>query len=150
MVKKKKGSVVTKKGKVENWNIGFTKGDWFNPLVQDQKLEGVFLKTFQTDSKFKNTRENSAAFGKKAKVNYEFARDGKNPFCIGETSGPLQALFDSLSPGDRLKFTFKHLKREDGEVCPKTVKTFDQLKKWKGSAKAWPVWGNEATVIRAK
>ena len=63
-VEKKKGPVVIKKGKVENWNIGFTKGDWFNPLVQDQNLEGVFLKTFQTDSKYKNTRENSVAFGK--------------------------------------------------------------------------------------
>src|SRR4029077_2921340 len=103
MVKKKKGQVVSIKGGVEHWNVGFTKGDWFNPLVQNQTVEGVLTKVFQTDSKYRNKREDSQAYGKKSKVNYEFMRDGdKPPLCFGETSGSLQAMIDSLNIGDRI------------------------------------------------
>lgn len=154
MGKEKKNQVkpiVNKKGGEELWNIGFTKGDWFDPLKQNQTIEGVFTRTFRSESKFKNTRENSEAYGKKEKVNYEFQRDkGQVPICIGETSGPLQSLFDSLNPGDWIQIKYLHLKREDGEQCPKTVKTFEQLKKWKAGQKAWPVWDTIAKVKRGR
>lgn len=152
MVKKKKNKVVGIKGKDgrERFNLNFSKGEWFNPLKQNQVIEGVFTKTFVTDSKFKNTRENSEAFGKNAKVNYEITRDKGTPICISETGGPIQSLLDSLNVGDRVHFEFVCLKREDGELCPKTVKTPEQLKKWKARQKAWPVWGENAWIKRGR
>lgn len=121
-----------KTSKVVEFSTDF-RGKWFQPLQQNQIIKGVFTREFKTDSKFKNSREDSDNFGKKTKSNYEITLDGnKGKINFSEGGGPLQALLDALSIGDRVEIHYSHLEKKDGEKCPVTVKTSEQLKKWRG------------------
>ncbi len=130
-----------KKGKVVDYKTDF-KGGWFDPLKQNQTIQGVFVREFATDSDFKNTREDSDNFGKKKKSNYEIKLDGGGAVNFSESSGPLQALLDDLTPGDRVDIQYLHLALPDGTPCPKTVTTKEAMWKWRGGKKesSWPVW----------
>lgn len=110
-------------------------GKWFDPLAGKQTLEGEFTRTFTTSSKFKNLREGSDCFGKKEKLNYEFVKEDGSKFVLGEGGGPLQAMLDDLKPGNKVHIEFIGLEREDGVMVPSSIKTREQLKKWKGSSK---------------
>jgi len=148
MVKRKKGTVI--KGR-RHYDLGFEKGTWLNTLVQNQDIKGVFLKSFATDSDYKNTREGSECFGKKKKLNYSFRLDkGKGVLNISETGGRFQALLDDLEPGDYFEGKYLYIKREDGAICPRTVTTGKQLKKWKQGQKAYPQWDKDAYVTKGR
>lgn len=147
MAKEKKDQVVkTQKGGKTYYSLEFERGIWFNPLAGPQTFDGVFLKTFGTDSKFKNTRSGSEYFGKNTKGNYSFRMDKQGVLNFSETGGLFQAFLDDLVPGDRVHFSFIGLKRaSDGEMMPKSIKTKEQLIKWRGGKKepAYPVWGKD-------
>ena len=129
MAQKKTGS------KVVDFATDF-KGKWFDPLVQGQKIEGVFIRSFDTESDFKNLREKSENFGKKKKTNYEIKLNKGGQINFSEGSGPLQALLDALEPGDRVIIHYDTLELPDnGGKMPKTVKTKEQMWKWRGGKK---------------
>jgi hypothetical protein len=110
-------------------------GKWFDPLKGKQTVEGEYVRSFETASKFKNMREGSNCFGKKLKENYEILLDSGDKVNFSEGGGPIQALFDDMKPGDRLHIEFIGLEREDGVMVPASIKTREQLNKWKGGKK---------------
>lgn len=110
-------------------------GKWFDPLKGKQTIEGEFTRSFTTSSKFKNMREGSDCFGKKEKMNYEILQANGEKIVFGEGGGPIQALFDDLRVGDSVHIEFIGLQREDGEMVPASIKTREQLNKWKGGKK---------------
>ena len=128
----KKASQKVKGRKYYSTEMG---GKWFDPLAGKQIIEGEFLRTFTTASKFKNTREGSDCFGKKQKTNYEILQPNGEKIVFSEGGGPLQALLDDLKPGDSIHVEFAGLEREDHVMVPVSIKTREQLKKWKGGSK---------------
>jgi hypothetical protein len=152
MVTKKKNKVVKKiKGGRVHYDMTRQKGAWFDPLIMNQTIEGVFTKTFDTKSDYKNSREASSHFGKKMKTNYEITKSSGGAVILSEGGGPLQDLLEDLRIGDFIHLEFKHLALPDGTPMPKTIKTKEQLYKWRGGKKepSWPVWG-ECWVEKAK
>jgi len=128
MVKKEK--VV--KGMVE-FPVDFS-GRYFDPLIQNQQIHGVFVGSREVESKFKNSREESDNFGKKKKTNYEI-KTQSGSIIFGEGGGPLQSFLDGLEVGQYVEIGYLCMKLPDGTLCPKTIKTREQLYKWRGGKK---------------
>jgi len=118
-------------------------GRYFDPLIQDQKIHGSFVGAREVESKFRNQRETSPNFGKKVKTNYEIKKSENGQSVIfSESSGPLQNFFDNLAVGDYVEIYYKTQRLPDGTPMPKTVKTREQLHKWRGGKKepSYSVW----------
>lgn len=107
-------------------------GEWFNLLASGQKIEGTVTKTFEVSSKFKNQREKSPCFGKKVRQAWEISTKTGKILFTERGGGPLQTFLDACKVGSAVIMEYQGLQREDGEMCPASVKTPEQYKKWKG------------------
>ena len=132
--------VKMKKGGMVDYAVEFN-GRYFDPLLRPQTIHGVFVGSKDVESKFRNERKGSPNEGKKTKTNYEI-KTNHGSVIFSEGSGPLQALLDDLAVGDYVEIGYKTLKTPDGTPMPPTVKTKEQLWKWRGGKKepSYPVW----------
>jgi hypothetical protein len=149
MAKRKKGlTVISGKGKTRlegRGNMGRPGKDgmiefstegmkFFDVLKRPAEYHGTFLGEETQKSKFASKRRGSPNFGKKQKTNYGVMTPaGKVMF--SESSGPLQDLFDQCTPGDYVEIDYLTCALPSGELMPSSVKTKEQLWKWRGGKK---------------